>query len=319
MPGSFLWGVSQVSSPLVGTVHSDVYDWQRSQGRAALASPLDSRLFAADVGFSHKLGYNAYHVELDWSSLQPTVHGWDEDMVQQYRDMLQSLRAHNMRSIVSLHRSAQPLWLAREGGFTNVDAIGHYLQYLERVINSLGDLIQVWLTFWQPTSVTRKTLQHMERVHSSAYRLVHRSFPRAQVGVVQNMMGRDEASHPFGRDEASHPFGHDEASDVCFWHYTLSAHKIGGYKHGGVSHRDSILADALYRLTPKDKPLYVIADFNDLAQDEERAGLIRSHLRTIEDAQKRGVQVHGYLVTPAEGMLTSSQQVLQAIIQAATI
>ena len=117
-----------------------------------------------------------------------------------YREMLevfaQGHRAHG--DLVPLF---PPLWLARQGGWSNPASIGCFRRFVRHTVEQLGDLVNLWCTINEPNVYAAlgyllgehapgkkslllyfRVLRHLLQAHAAAYRVIHALHGNAQVG-----------------------------------------------------------------------------------------------------------------------------------------
>jgi hypothetical protein len=294
MPHCFAWGSGNVLPHLQpASVHSTWYEEQR---RIAGAAPLvvDSRIFLEQAKQAAALGHTTYALTLDWSSLQPTRGAWDAQVADEYLAMVSALRQFDIRPIVLLSSGVQPLWFARLGGWERPEAIGFFMEYVRRAAAFFGDTIDTWLTMYEPLEyigslpagrVARKVRSHMQQAQEVAKRVLEQTLGNVPLGTIDRIQG-----------DGTVPTLAPSAVTIQVWHRSLPRHGALSAKMG-VSARDSQLQDAFYDRPASALPLYIISSY-DTPDAGVHPALIRSQLRTIEDAQKRGVDIRGYVFTP---------------------
>lgn len=63
----------------------------------------------------------------------------------------QAVRARKMTVMLTLFHHSMPKWGAEYGGLTNPVSIEHFYQFTELVVAHLGDLVDYWIPFNEPT------------------------------------------------------------------------------------------------------------------------------------------------------------------------
>ncbi|MBI3256110.1 MAG: glycoside hydrolase family 1 protein [Candidatus Andersenbacteria bacterium] len=162
-------------------------------------------------------------------------------------------------------------------------------------------------------------LRQLAYGHKLAYRTIHRYFPHAQVGGAHNLMAFVPASAS-GLDQL--------AVDVSSWRYNHAFFSLTGNTHDfiGVNYYRPVwlqasafpprvkeikktgtysdmdwmvypegLTQVLLEMKKYRLPIYITENGLADAVDSRRADFIRSHLRAVEEAQRQGVDICGYL------------------------
>lgn len=181
-----------------------------------------------------------------------------------------------------------------------------------------------WHKRWPPQrrsvrSVSKVT-RHMAAAHRAVYIALHRILPGAKVGLPHSFLGYFPDSLQRWEDRAV-------AAAYTFWYNDLFLHMTRGHHDFlGVNYYFSVtkkwqwwpmrvldsswvgptsdmgwpirpegLLAILLRLKRYQLPIYITENGIADAADRRRAEFLRSHLRAVEDAQQRGVDVRGYL------------------------
>lgn len=162
-------------------------------------------------------------------------------------------------------------------------------------------------------------LRQLAYGHKLAYRTIHRYFPSACVGAAHNLMAflpvSDSMFDRFAADMSNRRYNH------TFFHLTGNTHdfigvnyyrpvflratlwplkireikKEGMYSDMGWMVYPEGLTNVLLEMKQYKLPVYITENGLADAEDSRRAEFIRSHLRAVEEAQRLGVDVRGYL------------------------
>lgn len=217
-PEGFLWGTSMSSYQSEGgNALSDWATWERVPGRIHDGTDNDRSVdhwnrYEEDFDLLSDLGANAHRLSVEWSRIEPEEGVFDEEAVERYREMLQSLKKRKMTVMLTVWHFTLPQWFADSGGWLRPDAIDRYLRYTRFVAERLGDLVDLWNTMnepnvylsqcylsgaWPPQKkslrLTLKVGRRLAVAHKKAYRLLHDMLDledgdRAKVGFAHNVM-----------------------------------------------------------------------------------------------------------------------------------
>ena len=154
-PDNFLWGAAtsghQVEGNNINTEswvleHLPSTDYAESSGDACD----HYHLYPQDIALLAELGFNAYRFSLEWARIEPEEGEFSTAALDHYRRMLATCHEHGLKPVVTLHHFTSPRWLMREGGWMGEKAPERFGRYCERVVDHLGDLINVACTFNEP-------------------------------------------------------------------------------------------------------------------------------------------------------------------------
>ncbi len=209
-PSSFLWGAATSAHQVEGGNHNDWSEWEKlglvkNQEQSGRAADHYHR-FKEDFALAKELGHNAHRFSIEWSRIQPRPGFFDVAAIDHYRQVLEELRRLGIEPIVTLHHFTNPLWVSEYGAWgasRSIDDFGHYVQ---AIVKELGHLVTYWITINEPTVYTSlgylsdvwppqrnnvlaawTAIRHLAKAHKLAYRIIHRHFPYAKVGVANNL------------------------------------------------------------------------------------------------------------------------------------
>jgi len=213
-PHNFLWGAASSAHQVEGNnINSDWWEWEK---RVGLKEPSGQacwhyQLYKEDFDLAKSLNHNAHRLSVEWSRIEAVQGEFSEQELAHYREVILSLKEHNIEPIVTLHHFTNPLWFAKIGGWKNKKAIDYFSRYVDKVVTALGDQVHFWVTInepliyvyksyilgeWPPQkkslNLARKITHNLAIAHIKAYRLIHsiykkRSFSRPSVSIAQNL------------------------------------------------------------------------------------------------------------------------------------
>jgi beta-glucosidase len=217
-PPGFLWGTATSAHQVEG--NNDNNDWwafERVPGaiwhddRSGLACDW-WRDAEADFDRMVALSHNTHRLSLEWSRVEPREGEWDQRAVARYRAMLAGLRQRGIEPMVTLHHFTTPLWLARQGGWSNPAVVACFRRWAGQAVEFFGDLVKLWCTVNEPAIYAALgylfgahapgaqgvrnyflVLRNMLQAHAATYRVIHALDGRARVGLVKNIQLFDPA------------------------------------------------------------------------------------------------------------------------------
>ncbi len=208
-PEGFLWGAATSSHQVEGDNRFN--DWWESEheGRVPHRSGATCRhyeLFREDFDLARSWGHNAHRFSIEWSRVQPAPNRFDNEALRHYVEVVNALKDRGMEPVVTLHHFTNPSWFARHGGWLSSDAPRVFNNYVERVVQSIGNRARFWLTINEPTVYVRQgyiagqwppfksrgwrqayaALHNLARAHRLSYRTIHQAIPAPLVSFAHN-------------------------------------------------------------------------------------------------------------------------------------
>lgn len=151
-PKDFLWGTATAAHQVEGNnVNNDWWLLENLPGTPLAAPSGDAcdhyHLYAEDIALLAKLGFGAYRFSIEWARIEPAPGLYSHAELNHYRRVLETCRAHGLKTVVTLHHFTSPLWFAATGGFEDQAAIKRFADYAGQVADHCGDLIDYLCTF----------------------------------------------------------------------------------------------------------------------------------------------------------------------------
>jgi beta-glucosidase len=214
----FLWGAATSSHQVEGGNQlNDWWEWEKRVQPKAKHSGIACDQWVRweeDVTLIKELGQNAHRLSLEWSRIEPTEGTFDEAALAHYKNLLQTLHRNRIMTVVTLHHFTNPQWLMANGGWTNACVVKRFGRYVQKVIEALGDEIDIVLTINEPGVYAFMSYQvgawppqergvwkmarvfwNMSRAHRAAYKIIKQHYPSLPVGIAHNV-STFEPVHP---------------------------------------------------------------------------------------------------------------------------
>ncbi len=157
-PDGFLWGSATAAHQVEGgNTNNDWWLWEHTPGSTAVESSGDGidhwHRYDEDFALLAALGQNAHRFSLEWSRIEPAEGEFSGAALDHYRRVLESLARHGLTAFATLYHFTVPQWFAARGGWLAADALDLFARYVDKVANTLGDLIPYVCTVNEPQIV----------------------------------------------------------------------------------------------------------------------------------------------------------------------
>ncbi|CZQ98912.1 glycoside hydrolase family 1 protein [Trichococcus ilyis] len=114
--------------------------------------------YKEDIALFGEMGFKVLRVSIAWTRIFPngTEAEPNQKGLDYYRDLLETLRAHNIEPLVTLSHYEMPLYLVDHyDGWVSREVVGFFTKFSETVFREYKDLVKYWLTFNEIDSVFR--------------------------------------------------------------------------------------------------------------------------------------------------------------------
>jgi len=221
-PSDFRWGCASAAHQVEGdNTNNDWYAWEQGEGHIYGQQKCGRacdwwRNAEADLERAAAMGQNAHRMSVEWSRIEPSDGRWDEAAIDRYRQMLRFMRERDMEPMITLHHFTTPLWLAEQGGWENPRIISRFERFATKVVESLGELCDLWITINEPVlyailgyaagsprdeihyqltfppgkhdfDLALRVVENLFLGHGAAYYAIRRLQPHARIGSAHNM------------------------------------------------------------------------------------------------------------------------------------
>ncbi len=179
-PDGFHWGTATASYQIEGAVRDDgrgesIWDrFSHTPGKVLggdtgdVAADSYHRV-AEDVALIRELRCSSYRFSIAWPRIQPDGKGPINDAgIDYYRRLVDMLLAHGVRPFPTLYHWDLPQTLEDDGGWPARDTAGRFAEYAQTVIRALGDRVDDWMIFNEPSVFT--SLGYLLGVHAPGRR-----------------------------------------------------------------------------------------------------------------------------------------------------
>lgn len=347
-PEGFLWGTSTSAYQIEGGIENDWSEWEKKRVenkkfKSKKLNPADYicgngcdsyNRYKEDLDLAVSLNTNSIRIGIEWARIQPKKDVWDVDAINHYREVLQEAKKRNLKTVVTLWHWTNPVWLAKEGGWTKKSAVEYYLKYVDLIIENLGGYIDFWVTLNEPMIhifngyirgnfppakrnifKARKVLNNLVTAHKGAYKKIHNFFPNANVSITALVNCFDAKIEWFLPEKIianifhyywNHKFLNNIKNHLDYIGLDYYFHdRIVWYppfrKNLNLKTTDmgwEIYPEGIYKvlkyLNTYNKPIYILENGIADKEDKQRAQFIKDHLYYVNKAIADGIDVRGY-------------------------
>lgn len=157
LPKSFMFGVNTADHQCEAYAQDweDVRDvWERIRAQTLREQATDFwHRYPEDIALAQKLGCKLFRLSLAWSRIETSPGQFNDAVFQHYRQLLEQIHQAGMKSVVTLHHFTWPIHLESRGGMVADDFPAIFADYTREVAGQLGDLVDYWITFNEPSQL----------------------------------------------------------------------------------------------------------------------------------------------------------------------
>ncbi|CAL8471442.1 g10984 [Coccomyxa elongata] len=117
--------------------------------RIGVASDFWNR-YEQDIQLSKDIGCNSFRLSLEWSRLFPRRGELNQDAVDRYNAIFDTLERQGMEPHVTLQWFVHPQWFQELGAFANEENIPIFVDWCETAFKLFGKRSKLWTTFNEP-------------------------------------------------------------------------------------------------------------------------------------------------------------------------
>lgn len=158
-PKGFLFGTANADHQVEAhdPAREDVWDvWERCQGLTPRGKATDfANRYQEDIEAAAAIGCKLFRFSTAWARVEPEEGDFSPEALAHYRKVAECVRGHGMKVMLTLHHFVWPVWLERDrGGMIGDKFPDLFARYADRVAAELGDVVDYWITFNEPSQLT---------------------------------------------------------------------------------------------------------------------------------------------------------------------
>jgi beta-glucosidase len=225
-PKGFFWGTATAAYQIEGAWNEDgkgesIWDrFAHTPGKIRNGENGDIACdsyhrWREDISLMQAMNLNSYRFSISWPRIQPSGSGAANPKgIDYYSQLVDALLKAQLRPLVTLYHWDLPQALEDAGGWPNRDLVGRYCDYAQVVSRALGDRVNDWILFNEPSAFVdlgylegtmapgrQSILDFLRASHvvnlaqGEGFRALKAVRPQARVGTVMNMSPCEPASN----------------------------------------------------------------------------------------------------------------------------
>jgi beta-glucosidase/6-phospho-beta-glucosidase/beta-galactosidase len=125
--------------------------WEKVQGQTLRGRATDFwNRYPEDIRLARDLGCKIFRFSVSWARVEPRQGEYSDEALAHYRKVAEEIIAAGMIPLLTLHHFTWPVHAQERGGTTSEHFPQWYRQYVQRVVDAMGELIPYWVTFNEP-------------------------------------------------------------------------------------------------------------------------------------------------------------------------
>ncbi len=107
--------------------------------------------YEEDIQLLDELNQNAFRLSLPWAWIEPEKGVYDDDVIDHFHDVFDTLHEHDIEPVVTLWHYTFPEWVD-EDGWQSDETVERFKAYVDRMANEYSDDVDIWLTVNEPVN-----------------------------------------------------------------------------------------------------------------------------------------------------------------------
>ncbi|MCO5549360.1 hypothetical protein L7F22_002830 [Adiantum nelumboides] len=109
-----------------------------------------------EIKLAQGTNVQVYRMGIDWTRIMPTepLEGAERSVdwaaVDRYKQIIQKVRSHGMRVMLTLFHHSLPPWAGSYGGWKEDKTLPYFLDFVRIVVERFSSLVDFWVTFNEP-------------------------------------------------------------------------------------------------------------------------------------------------------------------------
>jgi len=147
-PQNFLWGASTAAHQIEGNNTNSDW-WAREHGRLPGGRPVEQpsgdaadsyHRYRNDMRLLKEAGLDTYRFSIEWARIEPEPGFVSLAMLDFYKRMVDTARDLGLTPMVTLHHFTNPVWFARDTGWSDPRAVDLFARFVQHALPVLRDV-----------------------------------------------------------------------------------------------------------------------------------------------------------------------------------
>lgn len=156
-PKNFMWGTATSGHQVDGNCNCQWTNFENKKNwldkecieKSGLACD-HWNLYKEDIKLIKDLGVNAYRFSIEWSKIEPFEGQFDQEAIQHYHDLINTLIENNIKPVITLHHFTHPQWFENKNAFEKEENIYYFVRYCKKMFNEFSNKVTMWCTINEP-------------------------------------------------------------------------------------------------------------------------------------------------------------------------
>jgi beta-glucosidase len=164
-PDGFFWGGTFSAYQIEKINNKTNWDVWQSKGRIKDGSNLsfldgkNINLFNEIINLSKELKFNSLSFSIEWAKVYPELNFINYKKLGSYKKFILFLKKNNIEPIIILNYYTVPIWFEEKGGFFKEENITFFLEFLNTILDYIGDIVDYYITFFEPDKYIYKIVE----------------------------------------------------------------------------------------------------------------------------------------------------------------
>ena len=127
-------------------------------GSSPLSADDHYNRFHEDIDLMAEMGLSIYRFGIEWSRIEPERGTYSDEAIAHYREEIEYMLSKGIQPLLTIHHFTNPLWFEDMGAFENKNSPEIFLSFVEKAIESFGDLVSEYITINEPNVYVTNSL-----------------------------------------------------------------------------------------------------------------------------------------------------------------